>query len=989
MARLPTFQDLGRMPSARSGRIIANFDTSRSANALVDLAKAEAVKGDLQSAALLEKARSLEGMKDLGRALQSIDLDFGGGSRGGGGGPLASSQAQRFETNRRYLEFVSSQERAMQANTQSVEPGAFGFREATQQNYTKAAKEFFASIPDDLKPEYDMKLFQAEDAIFQNAYKFEQAERTRYYGEEINKGLSTLENNLSANPGDFDKNYQEGVDYIKSIPDESVSRVDKAVMITQWRKKAQVASLSGVSPQERIRLLGGAPNPVDQEPSGARAQNMTRGMSGDIRKIVSDAAIRHGVDPNALLIVAWLESRGNPNAKNPNSSAGGLFQQIDSNAHDYGVANRFDPNQSADGAARFMRDNVQALERVLGRLPTAGELYLAHQQGAGGAIKLLTNPNAKAVDLVGSEAVRLNGGRLDMTAGEFAMLWTKKAGDTHVPDGGFMAAQYDPAKADPRYADMGYEEAQKIIRTAQVEIDSSLTLVDKARTEQAAATKVQYDQHKGTLELGIETGTINSELEILNDPVLTDAHKADLLATFKTKNEDRILAEKALSALQGGTLRVDAYDPKDRKTIDTMYDQLLQVAEPEDVQATTEEIVRQTGVVPTKAVNMLRRGLESTDVGEVQMAAQAAQRLSTVDPSALGRRDGGKEVQEAADDFGYYVNRMNLTPEEAAQRIMEARNPEKRRDRKVLEPLANEFVKQLAEEDLAGDLDAGQLGFSPAQAAGIQAEFLDIARDEFYRANGDPEIAKNRAIESMKRLYGVTELTGSPVLMKHPPERYWPAHREVGLAYAGIQLRQDLGEAFPEIGYMGVDLSKVQLVTTPETDAMVKAGEMPAYGVLFTDPNGVIQTLPGKLWKPDPTKMLEAEAIRQAEEQAAREAAARAAQPELKRRAEDTDTTRKFLEGDVPLDDAVRRMEESEDRMAPAGPVLEKPLTAPPPPDLPEEGANRPPAEIPAMGEQPNNTRFLGKPGPRPNPTLIPPPKKTKVSPRGRIPGSN
>lgn len=930
MARLPTSQDLGRMPSARSGRIIANYDTSRSANALVDLAKAETVKGDLQSAALLEKARSLEGMKDLGRALQSIDLDFGGGSRGGGG-IGGASQAQRFETNRRYLEFVSTQERAMQANTQSVEPGAFGFRETTQGNYTKAAKEFFSSIPDALKPEYDMKLFQAEDAIFQTAYKFEQTERARYYGEEINKGLSTLENKLSANPGDFDKNYQEGVDYIKSIPDESVSRVDKAVMVTQWRKKAQVASLTGVSPQERIRLLGGAPNPVDQEPTAAKASSLTRGVSGDIRKIISDAAVANGVDPNAMLTIAWLESRGNPNAKNPNSSAGGLFQFIDSTAHQYGLGNKYDPVASSHAAARLASDNMQALERVLGRRPTAGELYLAHQQGAGGAIKLLTNPNARAVDLVGSEAVRLNGGRSDMTAGEFAMLWTKKAGDTHVPDGGFMAAQYDPEKADPRYADLGYEDAQKIIKTAQIEIDSSLTLVDKARTEQAAATKVQYDQHKGTLELGIETGTINSELEILNDPVLTDAHKADLLASFKTKNEDRILAEKALAALQGGTLAVDSYDSKDRKVIDNMFEEVLKVGEPEDIQATTEEIVRQTGVVPQKAVNTMRRGLESTDVGDVQNAVQAAQRLATVDPSALGRRDGGSELQTAADDFTYYVNRLNLTPEEAAQRIMEARDPEKKRDRKVLEPLANEFVKQLAEEDLASSFDAGlfsgdpAMGFTPAQAAGIQAEFIDIARDEFYRANGDPEIAKNRAIESMKRLYGVTEVTGSPVLMKHPPERYWPAHRETGLAYAGVQLRQELGEAFPDIGYLGIDLPKVQLVTTPETDAMVKAGEMPAYGVLFTDQNGVMQTLPGKLWRPDPSKMLEAETIRQAEEQAAREAAAKAAAPGLKRRAEDIGTTTDFLEGGISLDDATRRMQESEQRMAPVGPVLEKP----------------------------------------------------------------
>lgn len=151
-------------------------------------------------------------------------------------------------------------------------------------------------------------------------------------------------------------------------------------------------------------------------------------MNGDIRKIVSDAAMRHGVDPNAMLRIAMIESSGNPNAKNPNSSAGGLFQFIDSTAKAYGLANRYDPAQAADAAARLARDNAGHLRKVLGRDPTAGELYLAHQQGAGGAAKLLRNPGGDAISTVGADAVRLNGGRAGMTNGEFAQLWIRKAG---------------------------------------------------------------------------------------------------------------------------------------------------------------------------------------------------------------------------------------------------------------------------------------------------------------------------------------------------------------------------------------------------------------------------------------------------------------------------------------------------------------------------------------------------------------------------------
>lgn len=150
-------------------------------------------------------------------------------------------------------------------------------------------------------------------------------------------------------------------------------------------------------------------------------------MADSIQDIIDQAARQYGVDPVALKAVAFLESKFDPSAKNPRSSAGGLFQQIDSNAKAYGVKNRIDPRQSALGAARFMADNKRTLIRVLGREPNVGELYLAHQQGPGGASKLLRNPNAKAVDVVGAQAVKLNGGNANMSASEFASLWTNKA----------------------------------------------------------------------------------------------------------------------------------------------------------------------------------------------------------------------------------------------------------------------------------------------------------------------------------------------------------------------------------------------------------------------------------------------------------------------------------------------------------------------------------------------------------------------------------
>ncbi len=192
------------------------------------------------------------------------------------------------------------------------------------------------------------------------------------------------------------------------------------------QREGELAGLSAGAQSGAAYLQAKATD--DAAASASRGPGVMVRAPGHLRKIVSDAATRHGVEPEALLKIAMLESSFNAKAQNPASSAGGLFQFVDGTARQYGLADRFDPEQAADAAARLAKDNAAHLKKVLGRAPTAGELYLAHQQGAGGAGKLLKNPNARAADVVGAKAVRLNGGSSDMTAGAFANMWINKAG---------------------------------------------------------------------------------------------------------------------------------------------------------------------------------------------------------------------------------------------------------------------------------------------------------------------------------------------------------------------------------------------------------------------------------------------------------------------------------------------------------------------------------------------------------------------------------
>lgn len=180
-----------------------------------------------------------------------------------------------------------------------------------------------------------------------------------------------------------------------------------------------------------------------------------------IADIVTGAAQRYGVDPQALLATAQIESRLNPLAENKHSTAAGLFQFIDRTAGDYGLTNKLDPYASADAAGRLWRDNAASLRSALGHDPTPADLYLAHQQGAGGARSLLADPNRPAIDVVGEKALLLNGGKPGMTAGQFADIWRNKFNQTlgqpvtspeYAPAA--PGAQAAPAPATPSLASL-------------------------------------------------------------------------------------------------------------------------------------------------------------------------------------------------------------------------------------------------------------------------------------------------------------------------------------------------------------------------------------------------------------------------------------------------------------------------------------------------------------------------------------------------------
>jgi len=104
--------------------------------------------------------------------------------------------------------------------------------------------------------------------------------------------------------------------------------------------------------------------------------------------------------------IAQAESGNNPNAKNPNSSASGLYQFTNDTWNSsvqrwgkelgIGIKDKNNP-QAQEAMVRKLADsNAKYIEKNLGVQPDNGQIYLAHFMGAPAAVKLMKSYGTRA-----------------------------------------------------------------------------------------------------------------------------------------------------------------------------------------------------------------------------------------------------------------------------------------------------------------------------------------------------------------------------------------------------------------------------------------------------------------------------------------------------------------------------------------------------------------------------------------------------------------
>ncbi|MDM1330008.1 lytic transglycosylase domain-containing protein [Acinetobacter indicus] len=152
-------------------------------------------------------------------------------------------------------------------------------------------------------------------------------------------------------------------------------------------------------------------------------------------KTIARKAQQEGIPPSVALTIAHIETGGrfSHTAKNPTSSAYGLFQVLDKTWKNLGGGDRNNIDEQIRIGFKHMKQAESHIKKQIGRDLQPHEHYLGHLLGPGGAAAVLkADPNAKLIDVVrkydpkNANDIVKNNGMEGMTVGQAIDKWRGK-----------------------------------------------------------------------------------------------------------------------------------------------------------------------------------------------------------------------------------------------------------------------------------------------------------------------------------------------------------------------------------------------------------------------------------------------------------------------------------------------------------------------------------------------------------------------------------
>lgn len=386
-------------------------------------------------------------------------------------------------------------------------------------------------------------------------------------------------------------------------------------------------------------------------------------------------------------------------------------------------------------------------------------------------------------------------------------------------------------------------------------VDRLANRAEAARTKQSLATFAELD-----LRLAKDEAlTVN---DIDNNPHLTDQHKARLIRKIRS-NEKRVTKQNgALARLQGEPDSFNPYNKHDQKAVDDIYTAQVSTGgifdkdkkKSREAAFALSALVQKTGIVPMQAIENTRAALNSGDAKRVGESLMVASSLVGENEQYLSARKGGKELSRAGREYDFYVNKLGMDPQKVAERFIYRQSPDFQTARKAREEQlkAGKLLEGLKVDEVysawfSSDPD---IGFTSAQQISIAADYKEAVR-QHYLDTGDIKLAEHLAKEDLvgpSGVYGVTQINGSKVVMRYPPEKVYAPYLNPETGKGSIddiaaQAAKDVSAAF------GKTISREQIGFVVDSAAAkaIKAGK-PKYRLVVRqktkDGNEFFQMMP-------------------------------------------------------------------------------------------------------------------------------------------------
>jgi hypothetical protein len=782
-------------------------------------------------------ARSASGADfggQIGEGLQALSQgvsDFGGALENA---ELLRLQEQRqlrdFTLAADYTQFVADSETSLAEAGQNMEGGAWEFQKNFMLNNDASFEQWATDrgLSEAEQAEWRARHADVRRGLSGRALGAEFTERNRFYEASIKTSVDALRTRISQDPANYEAAVAESDALIERAGVSPAAKDALRLAARQDLASALAMTLVERNPAEGRRAIGGtAPGGGEYVgPTGAAKADYDYFRTEGLSDVAAAAA---------LGVLSWESGGGldgiNPAGRNPGDGNDGS----DSIGAGQWNAERADALKAfAEERGKPWQDKSVQLEFFFHELKTTEPEAYRRLQAA-----TTIEEAVEAMSYYERPQGWTNGGDPEDVIhwGERVERAKHFAGQRADAEGG------EALPADPRLADLPYEERVRLLGVA----DQRINQQRQADQQQQRQT---YLDRLNTLRLQVIDGTAGDEqiAAARGAGWLNDAADIQNLNNMVAQRRQETAAVDLYDSLASTGGAFDPYNSDHKAAADAAFAR--------DTSASNlQAIIDRTGFVPPAAADFVRGGLLSKDPERVKAVASLAAEVITRSPNAFTAFEGGAAINASAVEF-LRLSELGFSSDQAASEVMRMNDPQEAERRRVAAPQVNAFREQLRRSTNfnVSTADFGGRALDPRQSAAVNADYSAIALEHFEQY-ANPEAARAFARRQVAALWGEG---ANGTIVKYPPEKIYPP---VGGSHDYLY-RQAAARIQLSAG-VEVDPRQIFLMPVPGvTRAQWQAGQPPVYQALYrTERDGqvVYDALPNPIRFNMPTAALEQE----------------------------------------------------------------------------------------------------------------------------------